>query len=120
MTSNPHTLTINSDLIVPAVSCQHQVPLHLKRITDLRHIESLIDDIVNFEPNSEIFDSSLVIINIKVAATKLQSSVLILENIENQLSTVSITAAHPYYPSSSSLFVNLETRYFQKKGGDIT
>ena len=59
------TLTINSDLMVSAVSCQHQVPLHLKRISDLRQIESLIDDISYFEPNPEIFDSSLVLVNIK-------------------------------------------------------
>ena len=45
------TLTIASDLIATAVSCQHEVPLHLKRITDLRHIESQINDIVHFEPN---------------------------------------------------------------------
>ena len=76
------TLTINSDLIVSAVSCQHQVPLHLKRISDLRQIESLIDDISNFEQNPEIFDSSLVLVNIKEAAIKLQSSISILEDTE--------------------------------------
>ena len=67
------TLTIHSDLIVSAISCQYQVPLHLKRITDLRQIESLIDDIVNFEPNPVLFDVSPVLENIKEAVTKLQS-----------------------------------------------
>ena len=76
------TLTIHSDLTVSAISCQHQVRLHLNRITDLRQIESLIDDILNFEPNPDVFESSLVLVTIKEAATKLQSSISILENTE--------------------------------------
>ena len=68
------TLTTNSDLIDTPVCCQHQVPLQFKRKS--YDIESLIDDIINFEPNPEIFDSSRVLENIKEVATKLQSQYL--------------------------------------------
>ena len=43
------TQTIQSDLTVSAVSYQYQVPLQFNHITDLRQIESLIDDILNFD-----------------------------------------------------------------------
>ena len=56
---------------VSAINCQYQVPLQFNRITDLRQIHSLIDDILNFEPNPELLDSSFVLVNIKEAATKL-------------------------------------------------
>ena len=43
------TQTIQSDLTVSAVSYQYQVPLQFNHLTDLRQIESLIDDILNFD-----------------------------------------------------------------------
>ena len=78
------TFTIHSDLTVSAFRSRHQqeVPLNLNRVTDLRQIESLIDEILHFEPNPELFQSSPVLVNIKEAATKLQSSVSALESTE--------------------------------------
>ena len=68
------TFTIHSDLTVSAFSSRHQqeVPLNLNRVTDLRQIESLIDEILHFEPNPKLFESSPVLVNIKEAAAKLQ------------------------------------------------
>ena len=78
------TFTIHSDLTVSAFSSRHQqeIPLNLNRVTDLRQIESLIDEILHFEPNPELFESSPVLVNIKEAAAKLQSSVSALESTE--------------------------------------
>ena len=110
------TLTINSDLKVSAVRCQHQVPLHLNRITDLRHIESLIDDIVNFEPNPEIFDSSLVLVNIKEAAATLKSSVTILENSEQAEHCEQEHSSISLLPFLQFIICQLENSLLSQKG----
>ena len=83
--SNPYvkivlTLTINSDLTISSISCEHQVRLPLAKITDLRQIKNLIDHIENFQPNSDAFELDPVLVNIKEASERLRSAVSILEN----------------------------------------
>ena len=76
--SNPYVkivsaLTINSDLTISAISCEHQVRLPLAKITDLRQIENLIDHIENFQPNSDVFELDPVLVNIKEESERLGS-----------------------------------------------
>ena len=110
------TLTIDSDLVVSAVSCQLQIPLHLKRITDLRQIESIIDEIVNFEPSPELFDVSLILVNIKEAAAKLQSSVSILENIEQTEHCEQECSSVSLLPFLQFIICQLENSLLPNKG----
>ncbi|KAI6658153.1 hypothetical protein LOD99_11114 [Oopsacas minuta] len=70
-----------SGRVVSAVCCQHQVHLSLSRLTDIGQIETLIGDILNYT-NPGLFESSIVLENIKETVTKLQSSISILENTE--------------------------------------
>ena len=100
--SNPYvkivsTLTINSDLTISAISCEHQV--RLAKITDLRQIENLIDYIENFQPNSGVFELDPVLVNIKEASQRLQSAVSILEKSESTIEFLGESQNTSYLPS---------------------
>ena len=111
--SNPYvkivsTLTINSDLTISAISCEYQVRLPLAKITDLRQIENLIDHIENFQPNSDVFESDPVLVNIKEASERLRSAVSILENSESTIEFLGESQNTYYLPSLQFLICQLE------------
>ena len=102
------TLAIHSDLTVSANSFEQQVPLPLDKINDLRQIETLIDYIINFQPDSDIFQSDSVLVNIKEASQKLSSAVSILQDAdqmnENSMKSLNI----PHLPCLQFIICQLE------------
>ena len=68
----------------------------LDKINDLRQIETLIDYIINFQPDSDIYQSDSVLVNIKEASKKLSSAVFILQDADqmNENSMKSLNIHH--------------------------
>ena len=106
------TLAVKSDLTVSANSFEQQVPLPLDKINDLRQIETLIDYIINFQPDSDIFQSDSVLVNIKEASQKLCSAVSIPQDADQMNENSMKSINNLTCPVCNVLFVSSKTRLF--------